>query len=407
MKFARDLIPWTLTDISAHPYGPDWWSFNPSIHREPDGTWLCVLRVADYAMPGGVTVRGKKAGSTGQQTKNAMLVLDPTTWRPIRTYKMHERDGLPRESTPHLGFEDMRLFRTDSGGLQGIAASLHLQRDQRIEGVQHQPPEQVVLTFDSDYNIVVARPIRGGGWSGPQKNWVPFDDAAEPRFMYSLDKGRMFDNRGPVHDDAAIARPSLRVLPPSTMPPTVEEPPVVPPPPSEPPPPSPPPPPQDHRPKARGGEVRSIRGRGRIMLDQMMSRPLSRPHPTARPGGRTHTEAARVTGGGGRTLMPTYDGLRGGTQLVRIGDDKWLGLGHSMKWSSNKKFYWHVAYVTDGRGKMIAASEPFKLASETIEFAAGMALDGDRLVISFGVDDAACRLGETRLSAVMELLRPI
>lgn len=41
---------------------------------------------------------------------------------------------------------------------------------------QHQPPEQVLLSFDENYDIVEAQPIRGDGWSGtPQKNWVPFD----------------------------------------------------------------------------------------------------------------------------------------------------------------------------------------------------------------------------------------
>lgn len=32
-----------------------------------------------------------------------------------------------------------------------------------------------------------------------------------------------------------------------------------------------------------------------------------------------------------------------------------------------------------------------KLASSSIEFAAGLAIDGDRVVVSFGVDDMECR----------------
>ena len=59
-----------------------------------------------------------------------MLILDPETWKPIHIYQMHERDDYPRVSTPHVGYEDMRIFKTDKGGLQGIAASLHLKRDQ-------------------------------------------------------------------------------------------------------------------------------------------------------------------------------------------------------------------------------------------------------------------------------------
>lgn len=78
-----------------------------------------------------------------------------------------------------------------------------------------------------------------------------------------------------------------------------------------------------------------------------------------------------------------------------------------MKFVSGKKYYWHVFYLVDSQGVMKAVSEPMKLATNGIEFAAGMAVDGDRIVVSFGVDDMASRLGETCLSAVMEKLQTI
>jgi predicted GH43/DUF377 family glycosyl hydrolase len=106
-------------------------------------------------------------------------------------------------------------------------------------------------------------------------------------------------------------------------------------------------------------------------------------------------------------LLPRYEGLRGGTQLVRVDDEGWLGIGHEMKFVNGKKYYWHVFYLVDSQGVMKAVSEPMKLASNRIEFAAGMAIEGDRIVVSFGVDDMASRLGETRLSAVMAMLQKI
>src|SRR5437870_4953934 len=109
MKQAHELIPWTVTDISFRPY-EDLWSFNPSISFDGE-TWRCVLRCADYCMEGGVTRRSKSANIVGQQTKNAMVILDPVTWKPIKIFKMHEKDDHPRISTPHMGYEDMRLFR--------------------------------------------------------------------------------------------------------------------------------------------------------------------------------------------------------------------------------------------------------------------------------------------------------
>ena len=427
MKDAKDVIPWAVTDISLRPYD-GFWSFNPSIHFD-GSTWRCVLRCCDYAMPDGVTIRSKNARPTGQQTKNAMVVLDPSSWKPISIFKMHEHDDYPRVPTPHVGYEDMRIFWTSKGGLQGIAASLHLNRDRGAhakDSPQHQPPEQVLLSFDDAYNIVAARPIRGDGWSGsPQKNWVPFDHCEEPRFLYSISAGSMFDDKGAVHGDAAVVRPCAAKIfaggEAFVLRPGGDE--------------ASPPPPQElethddrhdredrrERPKVPkvvdlrrfrggGGDVQLVRGR-RLALDALSSRPYARPSvgtPAARSGAmRTSTSSAstRVLGSS-RGHMPKYDGLRGGTQLVRIGDDAWLGLGHEMKFVGGKKYYWHTWYVVDARGKMTAVSEPMKLARNGIEFAAGMGIDGDRVVVSFGVDDMDCKVGETRLSAVTKVLKP-
>jgi len=423
MKDAQDVIPWRVTDISIRPY-EGYWSFNPSIHFDGE-TWRCVLRCCDYAMPDGVTIRSKNARLAGQQTKNAMVIFDPKSWKAVQVFKMHEKDSLPREACPHVGYEDMRLFRTDKGGLQGIAAALHLRRDREPRATdvlpQHQPPEQVLLSFDENYDIVDAHPIRGDGWSGtPQKNWAPFDHCAEPRFLYSIDKGRMFDDRGALRGEEALVRPSTSA---HVAPPSAAATPRHAPPPER----APDPPAQSHdeksddqrgrdkaarkqprRPMVRGGDVRIVRG-GRVKLDAMVSRPSSRPSrvsSSARTPARSSDDSARMMGSG-RVLMPTYEGLRGGSQLVRVADDAWLGVGHEMKFVSGKKHYWHVFYRVDSRGKMAAASEPLKLAPNGIEFAAGMAIDGDRVVVSFGVDDMECRLGETKLSAVMEMLRPI
>lgn len=431
MKDAKDLIPWTVTDISIRPY-EGYWSMNPSIHFDGQ-TWRCSLRCTDYAMPDGVTIRSKKAGP-GHQSKNAMIVLDPQGWKVVETRKMHEHDTHPRVACANVGYEDMRIFKTDRGGLQGIAASLHLARDTRpaAGGAQHQPPEQVLLSFDAEYNIVAARPIRGDWWSGTaQKNWVPFDGAAEQRFLYSIGKGTMFDDRGVVHGDAArvkasasaraIVGPSPALVDPECAVHEAAE--------------------QERaaalarqekeqhdaekrarkdrereeqkkvdpraRMAVRGADASVRRTALRLSHDTVTSRPsYTAHHPSARRvGGRVNTESARTTGG--RTLMPRYEGLRGGTQLVHVAENAWLGVGHEMQFLKGKKFYYHTWYLVDDGGKLKRVSASMKLAAEGIEFAAGMAIDSDRLVVSFGVDDMYCRLGETKLSAVMEILRPV
>jgi hypothetical protein len=411
MKDVNELIPWKVTDISIRPY-EEMWSMNPSIHF--DGSlWRCVLRCTDYAMPNGVTIRSAKARPAGNQTKNAMVIFDPQSWRPIQIFKMHERDDEPRATCANVGYEDMRLFKTDRGGLQGIAASLHLERVDHpaahpaAGGSRNQPPEQVLLSFDEEYNIVTARPIRGDWWSGTaQKNWVPFDHCAEPRFLYSIGRGMMFDDRGALHGDAVAARASsvARAVLPWPMIAQAS---------------SPTPRPSleflrdrarlskhtDRRSFLRGSDMqvvhRATRGR-RVTADVLLSRPT-----TSRYGGPRGGNNGAHALGTGRALPPKYEGLRGGSQLVRVSDDAWLGLGHEMQYVKGRKYYWHVFYLVDSRGKMMAASVPMKLAANGIEFAAGMVVDGERVVVSFGVDDMECKIGETRLSAVMGILKSV
>lgn len=355
MKRADELIPWKVTDISLRPY-KEMWSFNPSIHFDGE-QWRCVVRCADYAMPGGVTIRSRKAKSGQSKTKNAMVIFDPTSWKPVEIYKMRERDELARASSGSVGYEDVRIFRTDRYGLQGIAAALHLRRADRSA----QLAEQVLLWFDEEYNVVEARPIRGRTWSRtPQKNWVPFDHCTEPRFLYSIDKGTLFDEQGELLA-SEIVRSSIRPF------------------------------------RRRVPDLDSI--------ERAQERATEAEHARERVSASEARRTARVVAP--CMDIDGYEGLRGGTQLVRVDEASWLAIGHAMKLVDNLKYYWHVWYLVDAQGKLTAASCPMKLVDNGIEFAAGLAIDGDRVVVSFGVDDMQCRIGETALSAVIETLRPV
>jgi len=361
VKNASDLLPWKVTDISLRPH-KDMWSMNSSIHFDGQ-LWRCILRCSDYAMPNGVTIRSRKAKSGVAQTKNVMAIFDPASWKPVEIYKMRESDDLERVSSSSLGYEDIRLFRTDRGGLQGIAASLHLRRDSRS---RKQFAEQVLLTFDETYNIVDAQPIRGDAWGGePQKNWSPFDNCMDPWFLYSIAEGIVFGDRGPLRGDEAQVRSSI-----------------------------------SPRPRAQDPDDRALR-RAR---ERAQEAEHARDREQRRRDDRARKERTFVFSGGTEGTTP----LRGGTQLVRVGDDAWLGIGHAMKVVDRLKHYHHVWYLVDDRGRLKSASPPMKLAPNNgIEFAAGLAIDGDRVVVSFGVDDGECRIGETKLSAVLEMLRPI
>jgi hypothetical protein len=103
--------------------------------------------------------------------------------------------------------------------------------------------------------------------------------------------------------------------------------------------------------------------------------------------------------------------LRGGSQLVRVGGDRWLGIAHETKLMQpeRRKFYWHTFYLCDDDGRMIERSPPLKLDGERgIEFAAGLAMDDQGgAAISYGTDDHDAWIAVTRLDAILGILRPI
>jgi hypothetical protein len=357
---ANDRIPWKVTDISLRPYA-HFWSFNPSIHFDGQ-LWRCSLRCADYCMRNGETIRSPRALAGESWTKNAMVIFDPASWKAIEIYKMRERDGLPRVSCASMGYEDIRIFRTDKGGLQGIAASLHLWRGDRAP---KRFAEQVLLSFDAEYNVTHALPIRGSSWGCfPQKNWVPFDDCAEPCFLYSIGEGKLFDERGPLVSKELQVRSSAHTYSPLSEP-----------------------------------NERARRRARRRAAENVLVR--SDEEPRRNRADRNEPGADLSSG------QLACEDLRGGTQLVRIGTEGWLGIGHKMKFVNRKKLYWHVWYLVNEYGKLTAASPPMKLAPNSIEFAAGLGVEGDRVVVSFGVDDMECKIGETRLSAVLETLQAV
>lgn len=329
---------------------------NPSIHFDGE-TWRCLLRCADYAMPDGVTIRSHRAEPGEARTKNVMVIFDPEGWKPLEIYKMRERDDLPRAPCSSVGFEDIRLFQTSRGGLQGIAASLHLQRD---SVVKHPRVEQVIVSFDAEYNIVAAHPIRGSAWSEvSQKNWSPFDRAIDPRFLYSIGRGTLFDAGGELTTSTPVQSVDSTPVPHA---------------------------PSD-RARDRAQERATDREKERSKEERRRPRPENQMYDA---------------------VTPKLDGLRGGSQLVCIAEDTWLGIGHEMQLVNKRKLYHHVWYVVDSCGKLKVMSPAMKIVpNRGIEFVAGMAIDGDRVVLSYGIDDMESAIAETSLAAVLELMGPI
>lgn len=95
---------------------------------------------------------------------------------------------------------------------------------------------------------------------------------------------------------------------------------------------------------------------------------------------------------------------RGGTPGVALGNG-WLFLVHECVWlPDGQRRYLHRFVELGPDFRVKDASRPFYFLERTIEFAAGLALDHDDLVISFGVGDARAWCAQVPLESLLESL---
>ncbi len=99
--------------------------------------------------------------------------------------------------------------------------------------------------------------------------------------------------------------------------------------------------------------------------------------------------------------------LKGGSQGLRV-DGGWLFCVHqSADFPDRNRCYLHRFMLLDDEFRMTHLSRPFTFLAPGIEFCAGIALRGDDLVASFGVEDREAHLVRTSLADVLALLEPI
>jgi len=99
-------------------------------------------------------------------------------------------------------------------------------------------------------------------------------------------------------------------------------------------------------------------------------------------------------------------GWRGGSQVVDIGDGRWLALVHEVADDTGGRIYEHrfVLFAEDG-WKIVGWSPAFAFRElRTIEFSAGLARRGDQLAATFGVRDAEAWIAEMSLAEVLALI---
>ena len=114
-------------------------------------------------------------------------------------------------------------------------------------------------------------------------------------------------------------------------------------------------------------------------------------------------------------------GIRGGSNLWDLEDGTYLAITHrtyvkKIEYFSSRKFgvveaelrnYEHQFARYNEWGKLFQVSEPFQFISPGIEFAAGLVVVGDKVLVSFGREDVSSHLASIELKKVMEMLRDV
>jgi tetratricopeptide (TPR) repeat protein len=107
-----------------------------------------------------------------------------------------------------------------------------------------------------------------------------------------------------------------------------------------------------------------------------------------------------------KNLVLDVQRLSGGGGLVDMGDGRWLAIVHEaqlLPGQTNLRYYYHRFATINGEGSPLALSRPFVFHDKQIEFAAGLALVDDKLLVSYGVRDCEPWLASLHLDEVKRL----
>ena len=98
--------------------------------------------------------------------------------------------------------------------------------------------------------------------------------------------------------------------------------------------------------------------------------------------------------------------LRGGSQLVRLADDKWLAVVHDVAFpGGHTRFYLHRFVLFDDRAeRVLSMTDPFFFEKLGIEFCCGLARIDDQLVASFSVDDSSANFAVFDVKKVLAVM---
>jgi len=110
--------------------------------------------------------------------------------------------------------------------------------------------------------------------------------------------------------------------------------------------------------------------------------------------------------------------VRGGSQLIGLENGTMLAVIHQCvsaeyirfasltKESLFRRRYVHRFIQYDDKGRILKVTDKFNFIDKSIEFAAGMALHNDKLLVTFGALDSSAHIASIPLKKVLSALRP-
>lgn len=138
---------------------------------------------------------------------------------------------------------------------------------------------------------------------------------------------------------------------------------------------------------------------------------IYRLHPLEAYALRRHHEPDELIMTHAQATTRALEGWSGSSQLVRWETDSWLGVSHyaarSLRrvWPWRRAVYLHRFVQFDDCLRVKSMSRPFVFDRHTVEFCAGLATLGDRVILSYGARDRSAHLLELDRVAVRGMLK--
>ena len=102
---------------------------------------------------------------------------------------------------------------------------------------------------------------------------------------------------------------------------------------------------------------------------------------------------------------PCQHRIRGGSPLVRWNEHYFLGIVHADRMELHGKLYYcHHFALFSAALDLLEVSTPFFLRRKGIEFACGLAIQGDDVLVSYGISDRSAAISRIPRSTVTALL---